>query len=122
MPFDTLVCCEFESLEHEAFLLFNDMNYNHISPQYEAIMKHLQYVKDTYLNGSHALISEISFYDRFQHKSNNDCENLNKMKNRLAKRAARNGKKTRNILVKKNLPLPPPLLLLYCFFWKKLPI
>ena len=98
------------------------MNYNHISPQYEAVMKHLQYVKDTYLNGSHALISEISFYDRFQHKSNNDCENLNKMKNRLAKRAARNGKKTRNILVKKNLLLPPPLLLLYCFFWKKLPI
>ena len=85
MPFDTLVCCEFESLEHEAFLLFNDMDYNHISPQYEAVMKHLQYVKDTYLNGSHALISEISFYDRFQHKSNNDCENLNKMKNRLAK-------------------------------------
>ena len=68
------------------------------TPQYVAIKKHLQTVKRTYINGSHSTVDELSFYSRFQHKSNNDCENINKMKNRVAKKMSRNGKKTSNIL------------------------
>lgn len=85
---------EFESLSHQALLLFNNLNREIETPQYTEVKKHLKYVKKTYLNGSHATVEEISYYDRFQHKSNNDCEAINKMKNRMAKKAARNGIKT----------------------------
>ena len=71
---------KFESLKHEAFLLFNNMNENFETPQYVEIKNQLKTIEKTYIDGTHSTCAELSFYDRFENRSNNDCENINKQK------------------------------------------
>ena len=89
---------EMQTFYNEAFLLFNNMDFFGQTEQYRAIKKHLDSISNTYIDGTHATCEEIAFYGRFDFKSNNNVENINRMKNRLARKAAQNGRKTRNNL------------------------
>ena len=66
--------------------------------QYKEILQQLAYVKKTYLNGTHSTVEELSFHKRFDNRSDNDCENINKAKNRHAKESANGGDPTGNTI------------------------
>ena len=60
------------------------------------MMKQLDTVERTYIDGNLSTVEEMSFYDRVFDKSNQSGEVLNKVKNRKAREAAKGGKKNCN--------------------------
>lgn len=72
-------------MKREAFCLFWD--WDTTNPTWKLVLKQLNIVEKIYLNGQNCTVEQLSFYYRFHTKSNQNVENVNKVKNRLARKA-----------------------------------
>jgi hypothetical protein len=83
--FKNTFCFEFEELKQEAFCLFWDWDVT--NPTWRLVLKQLNTIRKVYLNGKNSTVEQLSFFHRFHTKSNQNVENVNKVKNRLARKA-----------------------------------
>ena len=78
--------------------MFNNCEDVPLTPQYKDVLKQINTVKRAYCDGTHATLEQISWIDRPSNSSNDEVENINKMKNRIAKKCAKNNKKKVSII------------------------
>lgn len=64
--------------------------------QFSDCMKQISVVKNAYCDGSKATLKQISCFGALQTSSNNEVENINKHKNRLARECADYGRHKSN--------------------------
>ena len=75
---------KFEELKKEGFgILWNFGKTN----AWDDVLEQLIKVDKVYLNGSHCTVETLSYFDRFQTRSNQGVERLNKTKNRHIRKA-----------------------------------
>jgi len=85
--FSAKVCLcfiEFEDLKKEAFGLFFDF---YQTNTWVEVSKQLKIIKRVYLNGTHCNVENLSYFDRFHTKSNQNIERINRLKNRHIRKA-----------------------------------
>ena len=82
---------EFEELKKEAFGLFFDFDQTNT---WVEVLKQLKIIKRVYLNGTHCTVQNLSYFDRFHTKSNQNIERINRVKNRHIRKAF--GRKRKN--------------------------
>ena len=92
--FQNKVCfcyIQFEELKKEAFQLF--FNFDETNT-WSLVLKQLKIIKRVYIDGTHCSVEDLSYYNRFHTKSNQNIERINRLKNRHIRKAFGRKKKT----------------------------
>lgn len=78
--------------------MFNDLHQEPFTNQFIRLKGQLDLVRKVYVNGSHATCESLSYFNRLHARSNDEVENLNRTKNRIAQESADFGRKNCNYL------------------------
>ena len=78
-------------MKKEAFQLF--FNFDETNT-WSLVLKQLKIIKRVYIDGTHCSVEDLSYYNRFHTKSNQNIERINRLKNRHIRKAFGRKKKT----------------------------
>ena len=84
---------ELNDLQNQAKIMFNELHDRPFTPQYKRLKQQIDYVRKTYIKGSHATATSLSYFNRLHARSNDEVENLNRTKNRIGRETANFGRK-----------------------------
>ena len=89
---------EVDDLEHQAKIMFNELHDEPFTAQFKRLKEQLDYVRNTYGYGRIVNWGSLSYWGRLHARSNDEVENLNRTKNRIALEKAGFGRKNCNYL------------------------